>query len=361
MPQQKHDEQLRDKTLLDSTPASLVCWMYCSGCHDDTRDTMVYDEQNTPKSGVFSFLDGAFRFYSGTCIMADSVFMFGAGINRCVADRRGFQPPLATDLFQQALKHPKIGGEGYRQQFRFLYHYIQQYWKLSVDDLALKDFDLEACYTFIQQERSEAEYRGDEHTWRELVKIEYQLTALFAEFLAGFEHPAYESGEFRTLAQMIWKERAAVLTFNYDTLLETVIELASGSRAEIPASLRRRTPPDDEEEVPFEELACSRSNWNPGLAYGVRFDEVALPHPGITRFVLGERFYAHPNNQLYNCPFLKLHGSINWFFHTGFNILSSRESSYSTQPVEAGSTVLDRGVGGAFPSARMALFFNLSS
>ena len=72
---------------------------------------------------------------------------------------------------------------------------------------------------------------------------------------------------------MIYTEKPAVLTFNYDTLLESAIESASHVRAKAPASLPRKNTIID---VSDEELSYSHFNWNRPLAYGVKFDEVEL-------------------------------------------------------------------------------------
>jgi hypothetical protein len=46
--------------------------------------------------------------------------------------------------------------------------------------------------------------------------------------------------------------------------------------------------------------------------------------------VPGDRFYGHPDNGLYAPPFLKLHGSLNWFVHTSRQAFPEYPESYKT-------------------------------
>jgi hypothetical protein len=114
--------------------------------------------------------------------------------------------------------------------------------------------------------------------------------------------------DLMNLGERVWEERAAVLTFNYDTIVESMIELAAG---------HTDSPPPRDGRVPDEHLSYSRFKWNRALAYGVRFDEIELQQDRARlEPVPGERFYGHPENALYTPPLLKLHGSLNWFVHT---------------------------------------------
>jgi hypothetical protein len=118
------------------------------------------------------------------------------------------------------------------------------------------------------------------------------------------------------------RERPAILTFNYDTIVESVIEAASGH-----SDLSR--PPEGR--VPDYGLPYSRHTWNRALAYGVRFDEVELQQSGtVWDPVPGNRFYEHPDNGLYAPPFLKLHGSLNWFVHTSRRAFPEYPERYKT-------------------------------
>jgi hypothetical protein len=67
--------------------------------------------------------------------MTETVYLLGAGINRVIKDWNGFQPPLATDLFKQALRHDLTGSRSYRESLQPLFDYIQHFWKLSIEQL----------------------------------------------------------------------------------------------------------------------------------------------------------------------------------------------------------------------------------
>ena len=267
--------------------------------------------------------------------MAQTVYLLGAGINRSVKgtflrevaidqhELIELVPPLATDFFQQVSQASLVIngqlGADYGEEFRGLFEYIERYWKLSFEDLKHKPFDLESCFTLIQQQKLEAERGRDAEEYGPLNSIEYQLTALLRNFLLSFDN---DYGELRVLGERILKERAAVLTFNYDTLLESTIESNLGLTEDVPESFedreKRHAIWDGEAPVPDDYVGYSNHTWSRLLAYGVAFDEVEIDLPGPGVIVPGERFYAHPANRLYDPPFLKLHGSLNWFAFTKF-------------------------------------------
>ncbi len=249
--------------------------------------------------------------------MGETVFVFGAGINRGIFDWDGLQPPLANDFFQLALKHPRIGDQPHRDSLQPLFQFIKRYWKLNIEDLENQPFALEDCYTMIQLQVLEAQQENDIETWSDRIRIYYELTAFLAEYLSQFESFIHNSYEFQQLGKILYDTKPAVLTFNYDTLLESAIESASGINSKIPATFLKKPPEDGG--VPTEELTYSHFNWNRPLAYGIRFDEIQLHRAGTYAFASKEDFYSPAGNALYSPPFLKLHGSVNWFEHTGYD------------------------------------------
>jgi hypothetical protein len=216
--------------------------------------------------------------------VAETVYVFGAGVNRSVKDAYDLRPPLATDLFKQALRHKDLGVEQ-SDELRSLFEYVERYWKLSVEDLREAPFDLEACFTLIQQQRQEANREGDVGRDEYLAQVEDQLSAVLTRFLAHIEgNTAYDLIQ---LGERVLEERAAVLTFNYDTIIEQMIEYAAGDSG--------ADPPQDGR-VPDEQLSYSDFEWNRALAYGVFFDEVELQQTKATLdAVSGERFYDNPS------------------------------------------------------------------
>jgi hypothetical protein len=143
----------------------------------------------------------------------------------------------------------------------------------------------------------------------------------------------YPAMDLLELGKRLCESRAAVLSFNYDTIIENMIEMAAGDNdAEPPRG----------ERVSDEQLSYSDSNWNRALAYGVRFDEVELQQSAsVLEPVSGDRFYGHPDNALYDPPLLKLHGSLNWFVHTSRRTYP-QPYGVTTNPKE-GQTVLTSG------------------
>jgi hypothetical protein len=249
--------------------------------------------------------------------LAETVYLFGAGINRSMRTSGGLRPPLANDLFQQALQHEMLGADGLRD-LKELFGYIERYWKLSVDSLRERPFDIEASFTLLQQQQIE---HADTLHVGYLAQIEDQLAALLARFIGEVEN--YMAADLLELGSRLLEERPAVLTFNYDTIIESVIEFASGL-SDLPEPAEGR--------VPDEKLSYSSHNWNRALAYSVRFDEVELQQTGtLLEPVPGERFYGHPGNSLYDPPILKLHGSLNWLTHTSRPAFPEYPESHETR------------------------------
>lgn len=247
--------------------------------------------------------------------MSKTVYLFGAGINRGIKNHEGVAPPLATDLFVQAMKCRTFGHENYLQKIKPVFEYIQRYWKLEHGDLANHNFDLEACYTLLELQLNEAKATANHDEILKLQDIILKLTIFFAETLQEFEHTIYNSHSYIQLGQIIYSENADVLTFNYDTLIESSIESASRVSGSVPPTYKGR--PHNTGEITEEEIRYSHFNWNRPLSYGVKFDEVRLQRAGIPTYVGGDTFYqAHPDG-LYNAKILKLHGSINWFKYSG--------------------------------------------
>lgn len=241
----------------------------------------------------------------------ETVYILGAGFNQCVNDWDGLKPPLATNFFQTFLKSKKYQDDYYAKRVGSVYKYIEKYWKKTKEDLLNQPFDLEACFTFLELQYYEAEKNGNSDKTSELANINFQLKTMFAEFLSGFESFGHISDLLRDFGKQIYKEKPTIITFNYDCVLETAIESASQVRDKIPNSFRGA--PEENEDVPDEELPYSHCNWNRPLGYGIKFDEVQLQRAGLSTFVDGHRFYNHPENKPYSWKILKLHGSLNWF------------------------------------------------
>ena len=93
------------------------------------------------------------------------------------------------------------------------------------------------------------------------------------------------------------------MTFNYDTIIESVIESASGP-SDLPEPAAGRVPDD--------KLSYSSHNWNRALAYGVLFDEVELQQTGTllepvpVSGSMGIRAIAYTIRRYSNCTALSI-------------------------------------------------------
>lgn len=203
-----------------------------------------------------------------------------------------------------------------------VYDYIQQYWKKTPEKLLETPFDLEECFTLLELQRKETENadaeNADGEKAKELSMISHQLKVMLTRLLSEFENHVGDSDLMRGFADLVYKQKPTVITFNYDCILERAIEEVSGLSHEDalqPYYELSRT------EVEDEDLPYSFYNWNRRLAYGVKFDEVEIHRADLKKGVDGERFYSHPKNKLYDWRILKLHGSLNWLQYTGQKLL----------------------------------------
>jgi hypothetical protein len=244
--------------------------------------------------------------------MKEAVYMLGAGVNQVVKDWDGDSPPLLNNFFNVALKKRKFSDVHYTDQIQDVYNYIRANFKKNKDDLANVPFDLELCFTYLDRQIKQAARDGKTPELKRLVNIKFSLESFLAEVLSDFEHFASMSHTMRNLGRVILHENPTIITFNYDCMMEHVLESAYGVRLSVPREFIQRGPLE-ETELPDEILTYSHSNWNKPLGYGFKFDEIQLQQAGVSKFAKGSRFYSLSQNQLYPNLLLKLHGSLNWF------------------------------------------------
>lgn len=252
--------------------------------------------------------------------MAETTYLLGAGINRSIEGLDGCQPPLALDFFQQIMRHPRLSAYCTLEVMEPLFTFIEQYWHLDKSKLKNVDFDLEECFSFLELQRREAYAKEDVDMFTGASKLENLLSQILLDYLSECEIWFFNSTEFRSFGELIFHERAAVLTFNYDTILEAAIESASPPTPQKDVVTALLSKDANDGFIREEEIAYSSHEWNPYLAYKVNFDEVALRTPGLIRMVDGPRYYAHAADKITSPSFLKLHGSLGWFYHTGYRV-----------------------------------------
>lgn len=247
--------------------------------------------------------------------MAKTVYLLGAGINMAVSHAtRGIRPPLARDFFRQ-LHADLSDGEVARlkNENAQLYDYVETWWKLGFDDLSAADFDLEECFTLLEYHERDAKRRRYGPDIDGLWRIKGQLTGLFAGLLdeIASNRPGGEEG-LGPLARRVLDEGAAVVTFNYDTLLEQAMMQEAGQP------------------------------WDPIPAYATPF--------GLFQRRDGEPFAGFRSAKfpprVHAAPFLKPHGSLNWFRVAGGGEVVEDAAGMPVQRHENLEQTLVRPVGG---------------
>jgi hypothetical protein len=271
------------------------------------------------------------------------VYILGAGVNKAIKVKHDVKriseanknvnivsPPLSTNFFGEAfsMRNRSLGEEAiFDPEYKLLWSYIDEYWKRNPTNLERNKFDLEEFLTFIELQLADANKKRDKRLKEQLANIRFlQIKFLYCvlhEFesdLNGFlDYPSdpkeildlVDCFYFKKLGQLLWKEKPTIITFNYDTFIESAIERASGKGFSKNSTTNRF-----QSQVKENELDYSYWNWNRALAYGIKFDETMLYDKAIgnkRKFFEGNTFYENNNNNLYKWPILKLHGSINWF------------------------------------------------
>jgi hypothetical protein len=244
-------------------------------------------------------------------LVAKVVFLLGAGFNCSIVDPdRDSAPRLATNFFQVYLADRHLNLNHFRQQVYIdvLLEEIERYWHLNLDALRVQRFDIEECMTLFE---SQAEDANDLDAKLRRRHATFALRQMLLTYLGNLSL-GVNTPTARQFGADVLTNDADVLTFNYDTIAEDAIALASGiGPKRRPASLR--SVPPDKRQLSDADLDVSHTAWKATLAMGFRFDEVPLPLAGVPIFVDGGRYFAHPKNQLYlRQRVLKLHGSLDW-------------------------------------------------
>lgn len=271
--------------------------------------------------------------------MTDTVFLLGAGFNRSVlpettafGDEASPKPPLTLDLFQLLLTDERfrrkidrwIQGGTSAQLIVDLFEVINFYWHLSIPDLERAQFDLEEFLTFLLAVLSDP--RDPAMSKEKLDHARLGLLNLLVWYLSelmNWRQVDLSRGPGYQLGRDVLEYEADVITFNYDLIAEAIIESVSGinphsSITGNPSGRALDDLVDDSSPLPDDDLTVSFYQWNSNLGYGVGFDEVTLPIAGVGIAVPGSRYFKHPENALYaSRRVLKLHGSINWIYHSG--------------------------------------------
>ena len=257
-----------------------------------------------------------FKYRGKNCISCRS------GLNRCLLDYDTLaQPPLLNDFFIQALKFHKFNTSQYNTKLKPLYDYIDQNWGLEKEDLSEQPFNLEECFSKIRYHINLSEKNKEFSNVLSLYDVQSILTKFLIEVLEQFHGLATGNRYMRPFGQILYQEKPTIISFNYDTFLESVIELArtSANRPEPETKDLSQIQLEGNIASSYEETYTWR-NWNKALAYGIKFDKVMIHDkfsrlPMRRKFAKGSIFYARKENKLYDWTMLKLHGSLNWFYY----------------------------------------------
>lgn len=206
--------------------------------------------------------------------MGEIIYILGASVNQVVKDWDGLSPPLSNNFFKIALRKEKFKNKYYTSRMQNVYDYIEKYFKKTQEDLAKSSFDLELCFTLLENQIKSAIQEDKEDELKRLATIRVNLISFMAELLSGFEIFTIKSPIMQNFGKRVLNEEPTIITFNYDCIVENVIESASGMNP--PPESFLTDVPYKETELPDELLVYSNNKWNRPLEYGFKFDEIEL-------------------------------------------------------------------------------------
>jgi hypothetical protein len=247
---------------------------------------------------------------------SSEVYVFGAGLNRCMYNMDLLaSPPLIEDFFQIAIKANERFGKLFDSELIPLIEYIKSNWKLSKNDLLTRPFNLENCFTTIEYQYRNALLPGSFDSLIDLFDLRFKLRTLIFRVLSLFDGCQFQS-ELMILGQILFNKKPGIISFNYDDFVESVIEVASQRRINQNRGIANTL--KEYLSITDKNVDSSIWNWNRALAYGINFDLVmihdsSMHTPDLREYTDGGVFYKHENNKLYTWNLLKLHGSLNWF------------------------------------------------
>ena len=212
--------------------------------------------------------------------LGEIVYLLGAGVNQVVKDWDDHSPPLLANFFKIALSKRKFENERFSRHMQPVYDYIEEYFKKTKDDLAKCSFDLELCFTLLERQIKRAERDNNKLGYQKLITIQFRLASFLAEVLSDFDHFALTSCTMRNFGKVIFYENPTIITFNYDCLLESILETTSGVN---PDFLKSFLEPRFllKSDLPDELLIYCHCNWNRPLGYGFKFNEIQLQQAGV--------------------------------------------------------------------------------
>lgn len=262
----------------------------------------------------------------------ETTYLLGAGFNQHIENWDEVKPPLANNFFINLLKSKKFNNDNFQEELKPLFDFIYEIWKKDKENLRNSPFNLEGLFTYIEKKLEKAIKIGNKINTRRFYTLNEKFMYLLAQFLAEFDPFIAKSPIYLQFGKMIYDSKPNLITFNYDTILEHIIESVSMPQSGIPQNFKTIR---SSKNLSADVLSYSHFNWNRPLFYGIKFDQVQLHQAGPSKVVKGEKFYSTSGNEISEWRILKLHGSLNWF-----RVLPIRE--YSPHPNEDVQETVDK-------------------
>lgn len=238
--------------------------------------------------------------------MNNYLFLIGAGFNRDITDSDGINPPLSNDFFKVILNKREFNNEHTKQKLTPLFEFIQKVWHKSETDLQTHKLNLEEVYTYLQLKSLETKINPQFY-----IDIGESLTRVMSSCLKRFEIHCMGNPIYWNFGKILYNKKPTIITFNYDCIIENLIELASMPKGDIPAKFLHDF--EVNEVIPDENIFYSHFTWKRPKHYGIEFDMLNLYQAGPSQYIDRKSFYSLEDNALSDWKILKLHGSLNWF------------------------------------------------
>jgi len=238
--------------------------------------------------------------------MSNYLFLLGAGFNKDITDFDSINPPLSNDFFNIILNMREFNNEHTKQKLIPLFELIQKVWHKSEIDLQSHQLNLEEVYTYLQLKSLEPKLNPQFY-----INIRELLTRAMSSCLKSFEIPCMRNPIYRNFGNILYHKKPTIITFNYDCIIERLIESASMPKRDIPTKFLHDFKIN--EVIPDENILYSHFKWKRPMHYGFEFDMLNLYQAGPSQCIEGKSFYSLNGNTLSDWKILKLHGSLNWF------------------------------------------------
>ena len=224
-------------------------------------------------------------------------------MNRAVYDSNGVCPPLMNDVFKTYKRIVRFADAPINPNEKAAIAFAAQVFNIAEPQIANHDVNFEKVVDAAIKLREDAQNAADE---KFAAEVYWGLISIIARTVdtAGFH--AHWSETISQLGRIMVNERARIITFNYDTILEWALWTGA-----LGATNLRHDVPTGGESI----LSSGRvSNWSPRAAYGVKFDYMEV---GTFDGRVGDPGCGSALTNPVDVPLMKMHGSLNWFTYTG--------------------------------------------